>query len=202
MRLARTLLVVVDISGYTGFITKREISLLHAEEIITELLEVVIDGAEFPLKLNKLEGDAALLYAETGDDPRVAARDVLRQVQRAFALFEERLAQIGAQRRHCSCQACSNIGNLKLKAFFHEGEIAIKRVRHFEELAGEDVILIHRLMKNSIASREYLLLTQRFHDLLGDEAPDGAAHREDAEGVGEVALRVVKPEALMRLPAI
>lgn len=202
MRLARTLLVIVDISGYTGFITKREISLLHAEQIITELLETVIDGAEFPLKLNKLEGDAALLYAEVDADPRGAARDALRQVHRAFELFAQRLARIDGERRHCSCAACSNIANLKLKAFFHEGEIAIKRVRQFEELAGEDVILIHRLMKNSIPSREYLLLTQRFHALLGDDAPEGAAHREDAEGVGEVALRVVKPEALARLATV
>jgi hypothetical protein len=199
MRLTRALLVIADISGYTRFITQREVSLTHAEQIITELLETVIDGAEFPLKLNKLEGDAALLFAETGDDPARAAADVLRQVQAAFALFDTKLAAISAQRRHCSCEACGNIGNLRLKAFLHEGEIAIKRVRQFEELAGENVILIHRLLKNSVSRREYLLLTRRFADLLGAAQPAGEDHREDAEGVGMVELRIVAPEARLAL---
>jgi len=38
-------------------------SLLHAEAIISDLLEAVIDHAEYPLTLSKLEGDAVFLYA-------------------------------------------------------------------------------------------------------------------------------------------
>ena len=195
MRLTRAILVIADISGYTSFITMREVSLVHAEQIITELLETVIDGAEFPLKLNKLEGDAALLYAESVTDPARAAGDVLRQINAAFELFYAKLAAIGAARRHCNCEACSNIGNLRLKAFLHEGEIAIKQIRQFEELAGENVILIHRLLKNTVPSREYLLLTRAFAELLGAECPAHVEHREDAEGIGDVELRIVAPRA-------
>jgi len=195
MRLTRAILAIADISGYTSFITMREVSLVHAEQIITELLETVIDGAEFPLQLNKLEGDAALLYAESASDPARAAADVLRQVDAAFALFDAKLAAIGAARRHCGCEACSNIGHLRLKAFLHEGEIAIKQIRQFEELAGENVILIHRLLKNAVPAREYLLLTRAFADLLGDALPAHVEHREDAEGIGNVELRIVAPRA-------
>jgi len=38
----------------------------------------------------------------------------------------------------------------------------IKKIRQFEELAGEPVILIHRLLKNTIQAKEYILLTQAF----------------------------------------
>ena len=54
-------------------------SAVHAEEIIFELLEAVIDHAAHPLTLNKLEGDAAFLYAEMDSGNQAAvARDVAR----------------------------------------------------------------------------------------------------------------------------
>ena len=56
-------LVLADISGYTRFVKIHRASILHAEEIVTELMEAVIDAAGPPLILNKLEGDAAFLYA-------------------------------------------------------------------------------------------------------------------------------------------
>ena len=57
-------LVLADIGGYTRFIRLHALSVVHAQEIVTELLEAVIDRAEHPLRLNKLEGDAAFLSAE------------------------------------------------------------------------------------------------------------------------------------------
>src|SRR5689334_6293166 len=59
-------LVLADISGYTRFTRMHLTSLLHAEEIISELLEAVIQAAEFPLQVSQLEGDAVLLFAEVG----------------------------------------------------------------------------------------------------------------------------------------
>ena len=82
MRLAPALLVIVDISGYTEFITNRQVSLLHAEQIITDLMESVIDHAGHPLAVNKLEGDAALLFREYEPaDADAATRDVLAQAE-------------------------------------------------------------------------------------------------------------------------
>ena len=46
MRLTRSILAIADISGYTGFIKRREIALLHAEEVINELLTAMLDGME------------------------------------------------------------------------------------------------------------------------------------------------------------
>jgi hypothetical protein len=61
IRLVQAVLVIADVSGYTSFIRHRAVSLVHAEAIISELLECVLDRACHPLIVNKLEGDAALL---------------------------------------------------------------------------------------------------------------------------------------------
>jgi len=83
MELKKVALVIADISGYTRFLQFNKTSLLHANEIVSQLLESVIDGASHPLILNKLEGDALLLYAELGIDEGVAAREVSRQIRNA-----------------------------------------------------------------------------------------------------------------------
>jgi hypothetical protein len=201
MRLAHALLVIVDISGYTAFITNRQVSLLHAEQIITDLMEAVIDRAEHPLSVNKLEGDAALLFREhAAADAHAATVDVLAQVGAFFPAFAECLARIRHERRHCSCDACTNTDRLCLKAFVHRGEIAIKRVSRFEELAGEDVIAIHRMLKNSVPSREYVLVSTPVHDAAGDALASAVAHVETLDGIGEATLWLVAPGALPAMP--
>jgi hypothetical protein len=167
MRLTQSILVIADISGYTAFIKNREVSLLHAEQIIADLLAAVVEGCAHPLILNKFEGDALLLYAEINGDAGAAALDVYAQVWRFFHSFhQQRLAQ-QESRAHCQCDACANISNLSLKAILHVGEIAIRSWRQFTELAGEPLILIHRLLKNPVPAREYLLLTEEFRLVSG-----------------------------------
>ena len=199
MRLTHAVLVLADISGYTSFITNREVSLLHAEQIITDLLEAMIDRTEHPLTLNKLEGDAAFFWAESGADRGAAMRDALAQVRALFEAFDARLARLGTERANCTCEACANLGGLRIKAFVHCGEIAVKQVRQFEELAGEDVILVHRLMKNHLPEREYVLLSQAATDAWPLPAAAAArAHAEDFEGMGELRLSVLARDGLAR----
>ena len=77
----------------------------------------------------------------------------------------------------------------------HFGEIAVKRVHTFEELGGEAVILTHRLSKNSIAAKEYILMTDSFSKL--EDHPDGLemeSRTEICEGIGEVPVEVHYPD--------
>jgi hypothetical protein len=182
MRFEPTLLAILDISGYTAFIRQRATTLVHAEEIITELLEASLDGAEAPLRLNKLEGDAALLWVEPGDDPGTRAQAVLARIEAAFGAFDERRTALAGARSHCHCGACANIGALSLKALLHYGDIAHKRVRGLHELAGEPVILIHRLLKNGVGAPRYVLMTDAFRELLGADAPPLEAATEHPDG--------------------
>ncbi|GAB4505314.1 MAG: hypothetical protein Fur0043_23090 [Anaerolineales bacterium] len=163
-------LVIVDISGYTRFIRAHKMSAVHAEEIIFDLLETVIDQATYPLTLNKLEGDAAFLYAElTGENQTEIARDVLRQAREFFAVFYERARALSTERADCDCDACQRIFDLKLKAILHAGQAVFRKIRQFDELAGEDVILTHRLLKNTLQTNEYILMTDAFRCLVGSQ---------------------------------
>lgn len=171
MNTKKVALVLVDISGYTQFIRSQKLSAIHAEEIVFDLLEAVINHAAHPLTLNKLEGDAAFLYAEVNEENQVeVARDVARQVREFFRVFYERTHSLARERADCDCDACQRIFDLRLKAILHFGEAVFRKIRQFEEMAGEDVILIHQLLKNSIPSHEYILMTEAFHQLAGDFA--------------------------------
>ena len=193
MSIQPTCLAIADISGYTQFIRNRRTSLLHAEQIITDLLEAVIDQSQHPLQLNKLEGDAALLYARCGNDSAQAAADVLNQAHRFFAAFHARQNQLIQEGDGgCGCDACTGIGNLRLKVILHLGDVLIKRVRQFEELAGEPVIIIHRLLKNSVVGNEYLLMTAPFHTASG--CATGEPREEECDGFERQPVRVIYPQ--------
>jgi class 3 adenylate cyclase len=195
MELKYVSLVLADISGYTRFMKQHTTSLLHAEQIITELLEAIIDNSEHPLQVSKIEGDAVFFYAESGSDHAAAAKDVVEQVLRFFEAFQAK-AQILTNAAGCPCDACTNISQLKLKAILHHGEVAFKRIRQFEELAGQDVILAHRLLKNAIPSKEYILMTREFYRLSGglpNQKPE--VRVEYAEGIGKTDIMVYYPGA-------
>ncbi len=195
MEIKEAVLVLADISGYTQFIKKHNMSVLHAEQIITDLLEAVIDTAEYPLQLNKLEGDAALLYTPAIGNTSDVTRDVVRQTLRFFEAFAARQERLLEDGQHvCTCDACTHMDELRLKAFLHVGEIVVKQVRQFEEIAGEPVILLHRLLKNSVPAREYVLMTEAFAQASGgiSDLP-GEKRVEQAEGIGPVPVVVYCP---------
>ncbi len=199
MRLTNALMVLVDISGYTRFITQRTLALTHAEQIITELLESVINCSRHPMQLNKLEGDAALLFGEVATHDVEAARDACGQIRAFFTAFDACLSNLQAMRVHCDCPACTNISALSLKAFVHSGEIAIKQVQRFEELAGEPVIRLHRMMKNSVTERVYVLCTPQAAALAQLDTAVMRAHSEDLDGFGPTPLWLVDPAELPEL---
>lgn len=197
IRSTEAALVILDISGYTRFIHQRQISLVHAEAIISELMESIIDQAAFPLQVNKLEGDAALLFAETGGEPALALQSVYTQVRQFFPAFQQCVQNIREARRNCGCDACANIASLRLKAIIHVGAIVVKRVRQFEEIAGEPVILLHRLLKNAVPESEYLLLTAAAHQWLGADGADFTALQQPVEGMADCTVHWA---AIDRLP--
>jgi hypothetical protein len=185
-------LVLADIGGYTRFIAAHGMALAHAEAVITRLLESVIDSSRHPLKLNKLEGDAAFFFAlapATND----SARDVLGQARRFFSAFDARQTRMKVC-DCCGCEACKALGRLHLKAIVHHGEVALKKVRKFEELAGKDVIIAHRLLKNSVQQHRYMLITEPVVRAAGDALPPNLERRvEGYENLGEVTAFLFDP---------
>jgi hypothetical protein len=85
-------------------------------------------------------------------------RELLQQVQVMFTRFHQHL-QLYELQRICPCQACSSGINLRLKIIAHFGEVAGYSVKQHHKLFGRDVIVIHRLLKNSLGKKEYALIT-------------------------------------------
>jgi hypothetical protein len=76
-----------------------------------------------------------------------------------FEAFHEKLHE-KINYATCNCGACSNMHALRLKIVAHSGEALFYQINNFNELSGKDVILIHRLLKNSETNDEYLMLTE------------------------------------------
>lgn len=94
----------------------------------------------------------------------------------------------------CASDACRTARTLRLKVIVHRGEAVITRLHGFETLAGEDVILTHRLLKNSVPD-EYIVPTDSFMRLLSvtDDQPRELRH-ENCQTIGEVGLAVIRPQ--------
>src|SRR5687767_13785219 len=109
----RALLVIADIGGYTKFMKVHRVNLAHAQAVIAELLEAVIDGAEPRLKLAKLEGDAAFFYAVLTSKDEADLAAFAKIVASIRLHFLEKQAQFEAERL-CTCESCVQAATLTL----------------------------------------------------------------------------------------
>ncbi len=184
-----TFLILADISGYTDFMTFNRQEIAHAQHIVSALIESVLDTAKDPLEANKLEGDAVFLHApdglETGQSVASAALDF-------FAAFDQKRRDL-ISGNSCPCRACARIRHLDLKVLVHFGRALVYRLKRFEELSGFDVVLAHRLLKNSVNAKRYLLASRPAWDKLDlSSTVTAETHSESYEGVGEVETLVVR----------
>ncbi len=196
-------LLIADISGFTEFIKihnmrKRPVIgqrvadfwQSHAEQLITDLLETIIDAVEPHMILNKIEGDAALFYLEESD-PRQQVQNLIDQLDGINSAFLDRLNALQFVSA-CPCDPCQQSKNLRLKMVFHKATFQLTQIRNLTELAGEDVILIHRLLKNSIRSDEYWLFTKTFSDYISPRSGlDLRSISEQVDNFGTQSLSVV-----------
>lgn len=185
MAIEKALLLIADIGGYTRFMKQHRFGLAHAQDTVAQLLEAVIDAAG-RFKLAKLEGDAAFFYA-TGEDFTAFARQVA-DIRRAFVAKKQQLIID----RMCTCDGCMQVAGLTLKFVAHAGEIAFQKVKRFTELAGVDVILVHRMLKNEVPVPEYVLMTDTVLGKLDPELRRFAHGLEhDFEGMGRTPTHYI-----------
>jgi uncharacterized protein DUF2652 len=182
------ILVLADISGFTAFVTTTELE--HAPPIIAALLEEVMDRLAPPLEIQEVEGDA--VFALGPDRAIVPPARLLDVLDSAFAAFRtrQRTMQDGET---CECGACQNIWRLDLKIVAHHGRFLRQTVGRHGQVAGKDVILAHRLLKNRLGRRHaYLLLTDAALDWLRlDPARAGLMpHTERYDHLGDIRCYV------------
>jgi thiol-disulfide isomerase/thioredoxin len=187
------IIVLADISGYTRFIVENEGSAVSGQLCVAFLIESVLREVDIPLQLQEIEGDAVFLYAaHPGDE--VTWRQVLAQVRsklvRVFDAFRAAMAD-RAETSSCPCAICRNANELRLKAIVHSGHAVFHSIAGRALVSGADVILAHRLLKNSVPSHEYLLMTESAYQELGREMDGVFQDREETyEGYAPVRTYV------------
>jgi hypothetical protein len=195
-------LIITDISGYTPFMVAHRTALVHGQLIISELTKAIIKQVEIPLEISKLEGDAVFLYA-VADDPR-SRDDLPRQIggklKGFLAAFSDKLQEL-SQSNTCPCEACTNIDKLNLKIVVHSGRAFFYELGGFQELSGVDVIIVHRLLKNSVPAKEYILMTAEAYQSL-QAAVDFPVTPgvETYEEIGKIQTYVYLPALALKTP--
>jgi uncharacterized protein YndB with AHSA1/START domain len=188
-------LVIADLTGYTAYLSGSEIE--HAPVIAGDLLETIVGRLEPPFRLAKFEGDAAFLFVEDG---RADGSLLLDAIEAAYLAFRRRLRSID-QATTCDCNSCRLAPKLDLKVFVHHGAFVLSRIAGRDELAGSDVIVVHRLLKGTGAAEArangFALFTAAAVDALGLDldALSLRAGRESIEHLGHVDTFTLDLEA-------
>ncbi|MEZ5558165.1 MAG: DUF2652 domain-containing protein [Pseudomonadales bacterium] len=193
MQQDRLIVVLADISGYTRFMIENRTSAVHGQLCINSLIEAILAHVDIPLTLQEIEGDAVFLYARhPGTESGWAGmlKEISEKLDRFFEAF---IAETGisAESTPCACAICRNADKLGLKIIVHVGDAVFHDVAGRSQVSGPDVILAHRLLKNSVDSNDYLLLTERaYQAMLADLKGEFEPHAERYEGFGNVTAFV------------
>lgn len=184
MAAERAFLLLADIGGYTKFMRLHRMNLAHSQEITRRLLESMLDAVP-SLTLVEVEGDALFLYAphQEGEDSGAssACLSLALEMYRAFHARQQWMVAHNL----CVCDACRQIGRLRVKFVGHLGEVATQTIGHRTQLVGVDVIAAHRMLKNAVPQPEYVLMSEPIYELSGPELRERAVRLEQAlEGLG------------------
>jgi hypothetical protein len=178
-------LILADISGYTSYLAGVELT--HAQDVLTELLELIVEHFKPLLTIVKLEGDAVFAHVP---HTKIQRDEILLELMEStYLAFRDRVESI-LRRTTCECNACKSIPNLDLKFILHYGEYIQQNVSGIIELVGSDVNLAHRLLKNRVSDatgwKAYALFTEAGLKQLNVEVDNLHDQIESYEHLGEV----------------
>ena len=115
------------------------------------------------LQLAEIEGDALFFYKEK-EIPSLER--LLALTEHIFTAFYSHLKLL-EKNRICPCNACSSAPKLQLKIVAHCGDLQFLTVQNNRKPFGNEVIEVHRLMKNSVESDNYVLFSKKLTDNIG-----------------------------------
>jgi uncharacterized protein DUF2652/polyketide cyclase/dehydrase/lipid transport protein len=190
---SRRVLLIADLSGYTGYLVGSEPE--EAPLIAGDLVQTIADQFAGDYELAGLEGDAVFMYAPLDG---TSGASVLAGIARCYGAFQRRIESV-RQATTCTCKACQLAPDLDLKFFVHVGTAVRQQIAGRDELAGRDVILVHRLLKGSApaatGTRSYVLLTDAAVQALEIEPAASGLEpvRQSYEHFGEITAHVGAP---------
>lgn len=150
------LFCVPDITGFTKFISTADIS--FSKDFIPSLLRKLINANNLKMNVGEIEGDAIFFY-RTGRLPSMSR--VAHQCKTLFKAFYDSIRSLEKDDPENYSKHLSE-GQLGLKIIIHYGIISTVNIKGRTKLIGEDVIIVHKLLKNSTKEKEYILLTNSY----------------------------------------
>lgn len=175
--------ILADIGGYTTFLS--DVGIEHAKEITSHLFNGMVK-VDKRWKVGNVEGDCLFLYTSSRESPE----NTFAQVRKLYENFRESVAEI-ASGSTCRCGACDRSGDLALKFVVHSGEFDTHEVAGRKELIGPDVVVAHRLLKNSVPLREYALITTSVAKVAHVSGLTATTAQDDYSDVGAVEYQYV-----------
>jgi hypothetical protein len=146
--------------------------------------------------VKEIEGDAVFLYSVRPLDDE-AWQEVSEEIGRKLLRFFEAFSAVlvaESESTMCICAVCKHMHELKLKIVVHSGEALFHTIGDNADVSGVDVILAHRLLKNSVDSDEYILMTEpAYRDLRFPSELEVHKSSEAYEGFGSITTFVHFP---------
>ena len=180
-------ILIPDISGFTEFMTTTELT--HSSHAINYLLEAMIKAVGDEYEISEIEGDAVLMIRKGSAPSKKEITDTCLKIFNAFH-FQRKWMQMHTI---CPCGACMAIIGLTLKFVVHHGPLAEIKIGRFVKQSGTEMIVAHRLLKNSINNNEYLLMTEKLLQEASDSAEpiemEWICSSEDYPSIGKVDYR-------------
>ena len=155
---------IPDITGFTKFITSTD-DTEFAHRVISKALNKVASANILEMSIAEIEGDAVFFY-KTGRLP--AVKKVAKQCQLIYSTFQEAIGSFEQSDPELYAKYLSN-NQLGIKLIIHHGYVTLTKINGRTKLMGEDVILVHKLLKNSVSDSCYILLTNQYLDKLKDK---------------------------------
>ena len=150
------LMCIPDISGFTRFIAENNIE--FSRKIIPPLLRKMVGSNTIDLRVGEIEGDAVVFY-RYGDLPELSV--LVEQCKAFYTNFNEELNVLMEQFANDFHENLSS-SRLSLKIIVHAAVMMSTEIKGHTKLLGEDVVVAHKLLKNSVKDSEYILLTEKF----------------------------------------
>ena len=147
------MIYIVDISGYSKFV--KEIDNDIGAEVISDLLHTIIKSNYLSFRISEIEGDAILFYR----------LDHIYPIERILLQFEVMLKEFNKKLDYYK-DLYHNVTSLSLKLVVHYGTIGNFTVDGFNKLFGNTLVEAHRLLKNSVPYKTYVLFTKAYHEKL------------------------------------
>lgn len=140
---------IPDISGFTELVHNTD--MITGKAITFDLLSVIIEHNILDMEVAEIEGDA-IFFFKWQFFPSI--KEIMEQFELLRGAFNKKLVELEQKYRiHLK---------LQLKAIAHYGTMSEYLLSGFRKLYGEVVVEAHRLLKNQIPDRSYLLITNEF----------------------------------------